>query len=70
LPSPNDLKGKILVKARKIRAGGAMDNLGVKHFACPEKRNGGGGGGDPDGSGAMDSISISTSTLLMPFSNK
>ena len=73
LPSPSELKRKILIKARKLRSagdggGGGAGLLGDRHFRGPTTVEELSKEGD---AAAMDMLSVSTPTALMlPFSHR
>lgn len=73
LPSPSELKRKILIKARKLKSagdggGGGAGLLGDRHFRGPTTVEELSKEGD---AAAMDMLSVSTPTALMlPFSHR
>ena len=73
LPSPNELKRKILIKARKLKSAGdggvaGAGLLGDRHFRGPTTVEELSKEGD---AAAMDMLSVSTPTALMlPFSHR
>ena len=75
LPSPNELKRKVLIKARKLKSagdggggGGGAGLLGDRHFRGPttvEELS------KQSDTAAMDMLSVSTPTALtLPFSHR
>ena len=73
LPSPDELKRKILIKARKLKSagedgGGGAGLLGDRHFRGPttvEELS------KQSDTAAMDMLSVSTPTALtLPFSHR
>ena len=73
LPSPSELKRKILIKARKLKSAGdggcgGAGLLGDRHFRGPTTVEELSKEGD---AAAMDMLSVSTPTALMlPFSHR
>ena len=76
LPSPSELKRKVLIKARKLKSdvggggggGGGAGLMGDRHFRGPttvEELS------QQGGTAAMEMLSVSTPTALMlPFSHR